>query len=63
MPISFKSTQWESLLYNDPKYKNLPAKDNPNVIESGTGKIQKTDLAFWSKGAVVQRWKGVDIAG
>ena len=32
LPISFKSTQWESVLSLDPKYSGLPAEQNPNVI-------------------------------
>ncbi|TRZ87717.1 MAG: hypothetical protein D4R88_09070 [Methanosarcinales archaeon] len=46
LPISFKSTQWESLLYIDPAYKKLPAAENPNVIESGTGKVRKQVSPF-----------------
>ena len=49
LPISFKSTQWESLLYTDPKYKKLPAKDDPNVIETGTAKIRKQISPFGLK--------------
>ncbi len=32
LPISFLSTQWERLLTDDPAYFNLPAAENPNVI-------------------------------
>ena len=49
LPITFKSSQWESLLYDDPKYKSLPAKENPNVIETGTGKIRKQISPFGPK--------------
>lgn len=32
LPISFLSTQWERLLTDDPAFFNLPADENPNVI-------------------------------
>jgi hypothetical protein len=32
LPISFVSTQWESLLTADPAYFKLPNEDNPNVV-------------------------------
>lgn len=33
LPISFISTQWESLLSNEPRYVRLPPAQNPNVIK------------------------------
>lgn len=34
IPISFISTQWESLLTTDRKYFSLPSEQNPNVIDA-----------------------------
>lgn len=39
LPISFVSTQWESLLTDDERYVKLAAAENPNVV-TADGKIQ-----------------------
>jgi hypothetical protein len=40
LPITFIGTQWEQILYQNPKYFDLPASENPNVI-TPEGKTEK----------------------
>jgi hypothetical protein len=56
LPISFISTQWESLLSYDPQYLNLPADRNPNVIDSN-GKVIPAVSPFGPVGP----WREVGI--
>ena len=56
LPISFVSTQWESLLSYDPRYLNLPANQNPNVIDS-SGKVIPEVCPF----GPVALWREVGI--
>lgn len=46
LPITFKATQWESLLYRDEEFINLPPDENPCVISAETGKVEKRVSPF-----------------
>lgn len=69
LPISFISTQWESVLTYDPGYFNLPPDQNPNVVGPDGSIQQKVDPfgpiapwsavgGRWSKNALVQKLQG-----
>ena len=46
LPLTFIGTQWEQELYKDTNWFNLPAAQNPNVINPSTGSPQATLSAF-----------------
>ena len=46
LPISFLGTQWEHYLYDDPAYFDLPPSQNPNVVSSTTGTVQRKISPF-----------------
>lgn len=66
LPISFVSTQWESLLSVNDEFKNLPAEQNPNVV-LGDGKVRPEVSPFgptepwraigarWASGPMLKR--------
>jgi hypothetical protein len=56
IPIAIRFTQWDRLFTDDPKYLNLPAVDNPNVIDAadGTTIVPKSD-----PDSPVVRWQEV----
>ena len=58
LPISFISTQWESLLTTDPEYFTLPSERNPNVVTI-KGRILREVSPFGPTGSwedVGRRW-------
>ena len=46
LPVTFNGPQWEAELYDNSQYFNLPAAQNPNVIDPVTGAPQKIISAF-----------------
>jgi hypothetical protein len=54
LPITLIGTQWEQVLYANPKYFELPAAENPNVV-TPDGKIEKKISPF----GPVELWREV----
>ena len=64
LPITFVSTQWESLLTSDRKYRDVPPDQDPNILDADGKTIRPGVDAFGPVGPwrdVGRRWTATDL--